>query len=144
MVYKCGISSIVLFVNAIITICLYSIFPQVFGEMGVVGLDKDLRTALQNQATGMEKWAGSAESVNLLSVNRPGLGGLRPKTQGGIGSQDLMNIPGTPLNQDGSSQASLQVPQNLGEGVANQQLHRSVVTLLITWVRGCIVTHGGI
>lgn len=100
--------------------------------MGVVGLDKDLRAALQNQASGHEKWAGSAESIHLLSLDRAGPNHLRPKTQGGIGSQDLLNIPGTPspsLRRKGeaafgvgsvgegskmTSQPSLQVPHNLG------------------------------
>ncbi|XP_030829615.1 uncharacterized protein LOC582863 isoform X1 [Strongylocentrotus purpuratus] len=104
---------------------------EVFGEMGVVGLDKDLRAALQNQASGHEKWAGSAESIHLLSLDRAGINHLRPKTQGGIGSQDLLNIPGTPspsLRRKGeamgmgslgggskmTSQPSLHVPRNLG------------------------------
>ncbi|XP_041465232.1 uncharacterized protein LOC121415911 isoform X1 [Lytechinus variegatus] len=104
---------------------------EVFGEMGVVGLDKDLRAALQNQTSGLEKWAGSAESIHLLSLDRAGIDRTRPKTQGGIGSQDLLNIPGTPspaLRRKGeafgagslgegskmTSQPSLQVPHNLG------------------------------
>ncbi|XP_072175940.1 uncharacterized protein [Diadema setosum] len=101
---------------------------EVFGEMGVVGLDKDLRAALQNQTTGLEKWAGSVESINALGLNRAGLERMRPKTVGGIGSQDLLNIPGTPspgMARKGdaalgsnarlqvSSQASLGVPHNL-------------------------------
>ena len=62
--------------------------------MGVVGMDKDLKAALHQGASGMEKnhqpvttnWMGSTESMV-----RP-----RPKTVGGIGSQDLLNIPPTP------------------------------------------------
>ncbi|XP_072021333.1 uncharacterized protein [Amphiura filiformis] len=81
---------------------------EVFGEMGVVGMDKDLKAALHQGASGMEKnqqpvttnWMGSAESIM-----RP-----RPKTVGGIGSQDMLHIPATPgvnLGERIPSEASL-------------------------------------
>ena len=55
-------------------------------------MDKDLKAALHQGARGIEvqksttNWMASTES----------LGRVRPKTKGGIGSQDLLNIPTTP------------------------------------------------
>ena len=63
--------------------------------MGVVGMDKDLKAALNQGSNSMHQaqqqqpathWMGSTDSMA-----RP-----RPKTVGGIGSQDLLNIPPTP------------------------------------------------
>ncbi|XP_071854026.1 uncharacterized protein [Apostichopus japonicus] len=70
---------------------------EVFGEMGVSGIDKDLKTALQNESQVHSKLAESTERVDRL----------RPKTVGGIGSQDLLNIPGSATPSMAASHNSL-------------------------------------
>lgn len=65
--------------------------------MGVSGIDKDLKTALQNESQVHSKLAESTERVDRL----------RPKTVGGIGSQDLLNIPGSATPSMAGSHNSL-------------------------------------
>ena len=64
---------------------------KVFGEMGVVGLDKDLRAALQKGPASpspvADNWMGSRDSLQTRQ---------RPKTTGGFSSQDFLNIPPSP------------------------------------------------
>ncbi|XP_033640408.1 uncharacterized protein LOC117300735 [Asterias rubens] len=64
---------------------------EVFGEMGVVGLDKDLRAALQKGPASpspvADNWMGSRDSLQTRQ---------RPKTTGGFSSQDFLNIPPSP------------------------------------------------
>lgn len=71
---------------------------EVFGEMGVSGIDKDLKTALQNESHGHNK--NLSESTERLTI--------RPKTVGGFNSQDLLNVPGSAVPSVTNSQASLE------------------------------------
>ncbi|XP_077989963.1 uncharacterized protein LOC144444426 [Glandiceps talaboti] len=75
---------------------------EVFGEMGVAGMDKDMKTALQKGAQGVENLMGSQYSLSKIR-NR------RPKTSGGLGSSDIREALGeqnrapTPPGQDRTS-----------------------------------------
>ncbi|KAJ8020621.1 hypothetical protein HOLleu_40259 [Holothuria leucospilota] len=81
---------------------------EVFGEMGVSGIDKDLKAALQNQTQGLGKVAESKESIKVENNSK-----LRPKTVGGFGPKDFLDIPGSPsvsarnIPSVSNSQASL-------------------------------------
>ncbi|XP_022101493.1 uncharacterized protein LOC110985071 [Acanthaster planci] len=95
---------------------------EVFGEMGVVGLDKDLRTALQKGPSGQTNvgWdrMGSTDTLRTRQ---------RPKTTGGFGSRDFLDIPPSPgagpgqfasresLQSRGSGGSLLSVGRDLGQ-----------------------------
>ncbi|XP_038052469.1 uncharacterized protein LOC119725181 [Patiria miniata] len=95
---------------------------EVFGEMGVVGLDKDLRAALQKGPTAQTNsgWdrMGSTDTLRTRQ---------RPKTMGGFGSQDFLDIPPSPgagarrfasresLRSGGSGGSRLSVGKGLGQ-----------------------------
>ncbi|XP_070533195.1 uncharacterized protein [Ptychodera flava] len=75
---------------------------EVFGEMGVAGMDRDVKNALTKGAQGVENLMGSQYSLSKLR-NR------RPETAGGLGSMELREALGeqhrvsTPVDNDRAS-----------------------------------------